>query len=240
METKLVEYQKQVEEVWRMTEDYTMRIKALAPSVKVGHYEAGTLSNNPCNLVSCKPPVMEVASHAYSLGSLMVDWLNQVKKLVQVWHLAQYVHETHKTALTEEYVFTLERMIPIAKSISFIETDLLRTSYPHEDTLVLKLNVANIDVCQILINQVSWVTLLHVSTNRQMYLTLAALEHLGRSLTRFNGSTVVSLGYVILLVIVGSIIMIVHFSGLEDPSPSNAILRRAWIHKIKAILSTYY
>lgn len=45
---------------------------------------------------------MEVASHAYSLGSLMVDWLDQVKKLVQVWHLAQYVHETHKTALTEE------------------------------------------------------------------------------------------------------------------------------------------
>ncbi|KAL6344963.1 hypothetical protein AAG906_007694 [Vitis piasezkii] len=218
METKLVEYQKQVEEVWRMIERLHHENKS--PSCLSEHGHLSSLNNHQAlSKVSCKPPVMEVASHAYSLGSLMVDWLNQVKKLVQVWHLAQYVHETHKTALTEEYVFTLERMIPIAKSISFIETDLLRTSYPHEDTLVLKLNVANIGVCQILINQVSWVTLLHVSTNRQMYLTLAALEHLGRSLTRFNGSTVVSLGYVILLVIVGSIIMIIHFSVLEDPSP---------------------
>ena len=59
-------------------------------------------------------------------------------------------------------------------------------------------------------------------------------------LTGFNGSTTRSLGETVLLVEVGPISLNVQFSVVADPSPYNAILGRAWIHKMNVTPSTYH
>ena len=73
-----------------------------------------------------------------------------------------------------------------------------------------------------------------------MNLSMNVLESPGRVLTGFNGSTTISLNEIVLPLSTGPIIVIVKFSVVEDPSPYNAILGRAWIQDMKAIPSMYH
>lgn len=73
-----------------------------------------------------------------------------------------------------------------------------------------------------------------------MNLSINVLESPGRVLTGFNGSTTISLKEIVLPLSTGPIIVIVKFSVIEDPSPYNAILGRAWIQDMKAIPSMYH
>lgn len=59
-------------------------------------------------------------------------------------------------------------------------------------------------------------------------------------MTRFNGSIIVFLGDIVVLVLIMLVIMMVKFYVMEYHFPYNTILGQAWIHGMKAIPSTYY
>ena len=84
------------------------------------------------------------------------------------------------------------------------------------------------------------VDLLQASVIKQMGLELSGLENPGQILSRFNGAATTSLGDVVLPVQVGSVILNVQFSVVEDLSPFNAILGCTWLHYMKVIPSTYH
>lgn len=111
---------------------------------------------------------------------------------------------------------------------------------PHEDTLVLTLNVSGFSVCRILVDPVSLVVLLLMSAYKQMGYSLATLESLGHVPIEFNRATIVSLGDVVLPMEDGPITLIVKFLVMTTLSPYNVIIGQTWIHKMKAILSTYH
>ena len=91
-----------------------------------------------------------------------------------------------------------------------------------------------------LIDPSSAADLVQLPAFKQMKLSLGAMNSTRRVFSGFNGATTVTLGDVMLPVKVGPVTQQVIFLIVEDLGPYNAIMRRAWLHSMKAIPSTYH
>ncbi|RVW58417.1 hypothetical protein CK203_109029 [Vitis vinifera] len=105
----------------------------------------------------------------------------------------------------------------------------------HEDVLVLTLRLGRFNVRRVLVDPSSSIDLLQMSAYKQMDYSPFALESLRCLLFRFNGATMTFLGDVVLPVQVGPVTLNVQFSVVDDLSPYNAIMGRAWLHKMKEV-----
>ena len=131
-------------------------------------------------------------------------------------------------------------MEPIDWVVSFNPRDLTRIIVLHEDTLVLSLKIANFQVCQVLIDSGNSTNLLHILVFKQMGISISTLGSLDWVLIGFNGSTIQSLGEIVFPIEIDPTALNIRFLFVLDPSPYNTILGQAWIHKMKATLSTYH
>lgn len=77
-------------------------------------------------------------------------------------------------------------------------------------------------------------------TFKQIGFLLSALENPGQILPGFNEALTTFLGYIVLLVQVGLVILNVQSLVVEDSSLFNAITRRTWLHGMEVIPSTYH
>ena len=73
-----------------------------------------------------------------------------------------------------------------------------------------------------------------------MKFSLGMLNSAKQILFGFHDATTTTLGDVTLPVKAGPMTQRVLFSIVEDLSPYNTIMGRAWLHSMKAILSTYH
>ena len=128
----------------------------------------------------------------------------------------------------------------IDRAIVFSPIDPTRVLQPHRDALILTMGIGDFDVKRILVDSGSSADLLQVSVVKQMGFIPSSLENLGRILSGFNGASTTSLGDIILPIQAGQVTLNVLFSVVKDLSPFNAILRRTWLHSMKAIPSTYH
>ncbi|RVW46598.1 Transposon Ty3-I Gag-Pol polyprotein [Vitis vinifera] len=147
------------------------------------------------------------------------------------------------TILTEDHL--TRSMTPGGKgrnygTIIFPPVDPTRTLQPHRDALILSLEIGDFDVRRILVDPGSSADLVQTSVVGRMGHSLAGLENPGRILSGFNGSSTTSLGDIILPVQAGPFTLNVQFSVVQELSPFNVILGRAWLHYMKAIPSTYH
>ena len=88
-------------------------------------------------------------------------------------------------------------MHPIDDTIIFPSIDVNRVLQPHEEVLILTLEVGGFDVRSILVDLGSSSDFLQMSDYRQMGYSPSALEYPGRLLSEFNGATTTSLGDVV-------------------------------------------
>ena len=70
-----------------------------------------------------------------------------------------------------------------------------------------------------------------------MKVPLDKLNSAGRTLSGFNGETMLTMGDITLPVKAGPVIQQVLFSVVEDLGPYNAIVGRAWLHAMKVVPS---
>nr|CAN68292.1 hypothetical protein VITISV_044076 [Vitis vinifera] len=110
----------------------------------------------------------------------------------------------------------------------------------YEDALVLTLGVGKFDMRRLLVDPGSSVDLFKMSAYKKMSYSPSALENLRCLLSRFNGATMTSLSDVVLPVQVGPVTLNIQFLMVDDLSPYNPIMRRAWLRKMKVIPSTYH
>lgn len=129
---------------------------------------------------------------------------------------------------------------PIDGTIIFPPVDPTRTLQPHRDALILSLEIGDFDVRRILVDPGSSADLVQASVVSHMGHSLAGLENPGRILSGFNGSSTTSLGDIVLPIQAGPVTLNVQFSMVQELSPFNIILGRAWLHYMKAIPSTYH
>ncbi|RVW69854.1 hypothetical protein CK203_060698 [Vitis vinifera] len=92
------------------------------------------------------------------------------------------------------------------------------------------------DLRRILVDLGSSIDFLQMLTYRQIGHLPSALENLRRLLSRFNRVITTFLGDVVLLLQANLVIMRVRFLVVDDLSPYNAIMGRAWLHKMKTFL----
>ncbi|KAL6343022.1 hypothetical protein AAG906_017042 [Vitis piasezkii] len=136
------------------------------------------------------------------------------------------INYIHGESLDEEYNFKRKRQ------------RLLRVASVREQ--VSSVGINDFDVRRILVDLSSSTNLLQVSVIKQIGFSSSNMENPGQILSGFNGASITSLGNIVWPVQVSPITLNVQFSIVEDLSPFNAILGRAWLHGMKVIPSTYH
>ncbi|KAG7557017.1 Ribonuclease H domain [Arabidopsis suecica] len=125
-------------------------------------------------------------------------------------------------------------------SISFDNSDTQGLMGPHDDALVITLDVANFEVTRCLIDTGSSVDLIFVSTLQRMGISKADIIGPPAPLVAFTSDTSMSLGNIKLPVLAAGVPKIVEFIVFDRPAAYNIILGTPWIYQMKAIPSTYH
>ncbi|XP_020426548.1 uncharacterized protein LOC109950824 [Prunus persica] len=129
--------------------------------------------------------------------------------------------------------------LPLAEDdpmIGFQKKDLISLDMPHNDALVISIQIAQAMVDRIHADEGSAANILQLAVIQQMGLE-TKINKLARSLTGFNGATTVTVGTIDLDVYSPPVISLQTFMVINEVSPYNGILGRPWIGKINAITS---
>ena len=122
------------------------------------------------------------------------------------------------------YSFAPNNVRPIDGTILFSESPLRQLSTPHDDALILTLEVGCHLMRHILINNGSVADLLYLPALLRLGYKLNNLRNSGRVLVYFNGMQIASLGEIVLPITVGSITALIPFIIIEETSSFNTIL----------------
>ncbi|KAG7567535.1 Retrotransposon gag domain [Arabidopsis thaliana x Arabidopsis arenosa] len=133
--------------------------------------------------------------------------------------------------------FQSKEQIP---SISFDDSDTQGLAGPHDDALVIILDVANFEVTRCLIDTGSSVDLIFLCTLQRMGISKADIIGPPAPLVAFTSDTSMSLGNIKLPVLAAGVPKIVEFIVFDRPAAYNIILGTPWIYQMRAIPSTYH
>ncbi|KAG7567966.1 Retrotransposon gag domain [Arabidopsis thaliana x Arabidopsis arenosa] len=125
-------------------------------------------------------------------------------------------------------------------SISFDNSDTQGLTGPHDDALVITLDIANFEVTRCLIDTGSSVDLIFLSTLQRMGISKADIIGTPAPLVAFTSDTSMSLGNIKLPVLAAGVPKIVEFFVFDRPAAYNIILGTPWIYQMKAIPLTYH
>ncbi|KAG7537008.1 Ribonuclease H-like superfamily [Arabidopsis suecica] len=124
-------------------------------------------------------------------------------------------------------------------SISFDEEETRHLERPHDDALVITLDVANFEVSRILIDTGSSVDFIFLSTLERMGISRADIVGPPSPLVAFTSESAMSLGTIKLPVLAKKVSKIVDFVVFDKPAAYNIILGTPWIYQ-NAVPSTYH
>lgn len=133
--------------------------------------------------------------------------------------------------------------LPPTKPITFTDEDATGVHFPHNDALVITIPIGNCRVSRVLIDPSSSVNIINEKTLDQMEAQEAARAMVypqPEPLYGFNDSQAVSSGIISSPVRADPYNIITHFYVLDVGSPHNIILKRPWIHMMRAITSIYH
>ena len=112
--------------------------------------------------------------------------------------------------------------------------------HPHNDALVVTLQITNFDIKRILIDQGSSFEIMYTGLFHKLRLKEEDLKPPNNPLVGFSGKIVRSKGKKTLPVWVGLVWPMTKFLVLKADSTYNAIMGRTWHHEKRAIPSTYH
>ncbi|CAL8083178.1 unnamed protein product [Prunus armeniaca] len=121
--------------------------------------------------------------------------------------------------------------------IGFQKKDLIGLDMPHNDALVISIQIAQAMVDRIHTDEGSAANILQLAVIQQMGLE-AKINKSARLLTGVNGATTVTVGTIDLDVYSPPVVCLQTFMVINEVSPYNGILGRPWIGMINAITST--
>ncbi|KAG7556855.1 Retrotransposon gag domain [Arabidopsis suecica] len=124
-------------------------------------------------------------------------------------------------------------------SISFDNSDTQGLTGPHDDALVITLDVANFEVTRFLIDTGSSVDLIFLSTLQRMGISKADIIGPPAPLVAFTSDTSMSLGNIKLPVLATGVPKIVEFIVFDRPAAYNIILGTPWIYQMCEISDSW-
>ncbi|XP_010496845.1 PREDICTED: uncharacterized protein LOC104773875 [Camelina sativa] len=124
--------------------------------------------------------------------------------------------------------------------VSFSEKETEELDTLHDDALVISLDVANHEVCRILIDTGSSVDLIFLETLARMGIGKEHIVGPPSPLVSFTSETSMSLGTITLPVSTQGVVKMVEFTVFDRPAAYNVILGTPWLYQMKAVASTYH
>ncbi|CAL9007763.1 unnamed protein product [Prunus brigantina] len=123
--------------------------------------------------------------------------------------------------------------------IGFQKKDLIGLDLPHNDALVICIQIEQAVIERVHVDEGSAANILQLSVIQQMGFE-PKISKLARSLTGFNGATSITVGTIDLDVHSPPVVCSQTFMVIDEVSPYNGILGRPWISKIEAITSALH
>ncbi|KAF8104775.1 hypothetical protein N665_0168s0018 [Sinapis alba] len=116
----------------------------------------------------------------------------------------------------------------------------MQGNHPHNDPLLVKLQISTYEVSRVLIDTGSSVNLIFRQTLIKMMVDLKDIKPSSRALIGFNGSSTQLLGTIRLNVFVGGVSKLVKLSVIDTKTQYTTILGTPWLQMMKAVPSTYH
>ena len=152
-----------------------------------------------------------------------------------------YLRMVQNVQLTGSVLKIARREGPI---IGFSEEDARRLHHPHDDALVVSIQVGNYNMHRVFVDNGNSADILYYPAFQQMRINRERLIPTNAPLVGFGGTRVFPLGTVTLSIMVGDypqqITKDVTFLVVDCSSAYNAILERPTLNSWKAITSTYH
>ena len=127
--------------------------------------------------------------------------------------------------------------------MTFSEADVRGVRQPHNDPLVIMLNIEGFNTKRILVDNGSSADIIYFPAFQQLKLDEKRLRPFGSSLVSFSGDRVYPKGIITLTVIVGThprqLTRQLDFLVIDCPSSYNVIIGRPTLNRWKAATSTY-
>ncbi|KAM1117509.1 hypothetical protein ACFX19_008000 [Malus domestica] len=123
--------------------------------------------------------------------------------------------------------------------ISFTERDAEGVDFPHDDALVVFVQLAHAIVDRVMVDNGSAVILLQLSIIQKMGLESTIIRRV-EVLIEFNGHTSTTIGHITLDVKTPPVVSKQTFTIISNPSPYIGILGRPWLIKLDAVVSVKY
>ena len=128
--------------------------------------------------------------------------------------------------------------------IGFLKEDARSFHHPHDDALVVSIQIGDYNTHRVLVDNESSADILYYPTFQQMWINREHLVPTNAPLVGFGGTKVCPFGAITLPVTIGDypqqIIKDVTFLVVDCSSAYNAIIERPTLNSWKAVTSTYH
>ncbi|XP_070002829.1 uncharacterized protein [Nicotiana sylvestris] len=148
-------------------------------------------------------------------------------------------HVKFTTAYKLKRTVAHKRYNDLEVSIIFDKSDADGLSFPHYDALVITLRIADTDVKRIMVDDGSGACIVHPRVLMQMRLEDKIIPRC-ITLTGFNNAVERTFGEIVLPFLAGGVTLETTFHVMNQETTYNAIIRRPWIHVMRAVPSSFY
>ena len=124
--------------------------------------------------------------------------------------------------------------------MGFSNEDKIGTIQPHDDALVITLQIGGYDVKRVMVDQGSAAEIMYPNLYKGLNVKVEDLTPYSSPLVSFEGKIIIPKGRVRLLVQTGSEVVGVDFIVVDTYSPNTVIVARPWLHTLEAVSSTLH
>ena len=124
--------------------------------------------------------------------------------------------------------------------MGFSDEDKIETIQPHDDALVITLQIGGYDVKRVMVDQGSAAEIMYPNLYKGLNLKAEDLTPYNSPLMSFEGKIIIPNGQIRLPVQTSSEVVEVNFIVVDAYSPYTAIVARPWLHTLGAVSSTLH
>ena len=124
--------------------------------------------------------------------------------------------------------------------MGFSDEDKIGTIQPHDDALVITIQIGGYDVRRVMVDQGSVAEIMYPDLYKGPSLRVKNLTPYSSPLVSFEGKVIIPKGQIRLPVQTGSETVEIDFIVVDAYSPYTAIVARPWFHTLGAVSSTLH
>uniref|UniRef100_A0A2N9E2N4 RNase H type-1 domain-containing protein n=1 Tax=Fagus sylvatica TaxID=28930 RepID=A0A2N9E2N4_FAGSY len=183
------------------------------------------------------------------------DLKRQIEELIKQGKLQRFIEKGGTSRSSRKaYARQIHNVLVTQKSnkkprvedlpITFTEEDACKVFHPHDDALVVTMEIAGYSTRRVLIDNGSSADIIYLTAFQQMKIDKDQLQPIETPLVGFAGTSIYPLGMVTLQIIAGThpkqAIKKVNFLVVDCPFAYNVIIGRPTLNRLRAVTSTYH